>query len=257
MATIWLTGDTHSDVRRLNNESFYEQKEFSNQDENFVIILGDFGLVWEAKESKNETYWLNWLEYRNFTTLFCDGNHENFDRLNSMPVTEWHGGNVHQIRPHVFHLMRGQVFNILGKKFFTFGGARSHDINNGILDVNDPEWKEKAKELRKDGKYMYRVKGLSWWEQELPTKEEMQTGYDNLATHDYTVDYILTHSPCTSDLYFMRHGSRDYKPDILTDYLEDVRGRTDYKKWYFGHMHENRVVSDKGICLYEQIMRIG
>ena len=254
MATIWLTGDTHSDVRRLNNESFYEQKEFTNQDENFVIVLGDFGLVWEAEESRNETYWLNWMENKNFTTLFCDGNHENFDRLNSMPVTEWHGGSVHRIRPHVLHLMRGQVFNILGKKFFTFGGARSHDISDGILDAADPEWKEKSKELKKDGKYMYRVKGLSWWEQELPTEEEMQTGYDNLAKNDYKVDYVLTHSPCTSDLMLMKNGTCE--TDVLTDYLEEVRCQTDYREWYFGHMHENRVVSDKGICLFEQMMRM-
>ena len=30
--------------------------------------------------------------------------------------------------------MRGQVFEIEGKTFFTMGGAASHDIQDGILD---------------------------------------------------------------------------------------------------------------------------
>ncbi len=42
--------------------------------------------------------------------------------------------------------MRGQVFEIDGKKIFTFGGASSHDISGEILETDDPEFKEKKKE---------------------------------------------------------------------------------------------------------------
>ena len=34
--------------------------------------------------------------------------------------------------------MRGQVFTIDDKTFFTFGGAQSHDIRDGILETDDP-----------------------------------------------------------------------------------------------------------------------
>ena len=51
---IYITGDTHADFRRFSVESFYEQKEMTNQDENFVIICGDYGGVWDQEESKNE-----------------------------------------------------------------------------------------------------------------------------------------------------------------------------------------------------------
>lgn len=47
---------------------------------------------------------------------------------------KWHGGRVHKIRPSVIHLMRGQVFEIDGKRIFAFGGASSHDIDGGILE---------------------------------------------------------------------------------------------------------------------------
>ena len=43
---IFVTGDIHGDQSRLSTDNFYEQKSFSgNKNENIVIILGDFGLV--------------------------------------------------------------------------------------------------------------------------------------------------------------------------------------------------------------------
>lgn len=255
--SVWVTGDIHGNPIRLSTDDFYEQKEFSgNKDENVVIILGDFGLVWNKdKESAQEKYWLDWLENKPFMTVFVDGNHDNHILLKEYPVKEWHGGKVHEIGPHVLHLMRGEVFIIEDCKFFTFGGASSHDIQDGILGYSDPDWKKKAKELDKAGKYRYRIKGLSWWEEELPSKEEMQHGLDNLKENNNAVDFIITHSPSTYDLFLMG-GYGVYDPDILTDYLEKIKGAINYKKHMFGHMHINKVVNDKDICVYEQIIRI-
>ena len=132
MGRIYVTGDIHSEPDRFNMENFPEQKELTRDD--YMIICGDFGLVWaEDKESKRETWWLDWLEDKNYTTLFVDGNHENFTRLNSLPVEEWHGGRVHKVREHIIHLMRGEMFDLGGKKIFAFGGARSHDIDGFCL----------------------------------------------------------------------------------------------------------------------------
>jgi len=134
---VYVTGDTHAEwMKRLNCNSFPEQREMTKDD--FVIICGDFG-IWD--DSRREKYNLDWLEDRPFTTLFVSGNHENYDILDSLPVSEWHGGTVNFIRPSVIHLMRGQVFNIDGKTYFTFGGASSHDISDGILERNDPRIK--------------------------------------------------------------------------------------------------------------------
>lgn len=254
---VFVTGDIHGDPTRVGMGSFYEQKEFSsNKEDNIVIILGDFGLVWNRDgETHHETYWLNWLENKLFTTVFIDGNHECFPRIYSYPIKEWRGGLVHEIRPHVLHLMRGEIFDIEDKKFFAFGGASSHDIQDGILDYDDPAWKNKAEQLDRQGKYMYRVKGLSWWKEELPTEVEMQHGLDVLKENNNSVDYILTHSPSTSELYSMG-GSGLYNTDILTDYLENIKATTDYNRHLFGHLHLNKAINDKDVCLYEQIVRI-
>ena len=194
------------------------------------------------------------MENKPFTTAFVDGNHDNHSRLAKYPVKKWYGGNVHEIRPHVLHLMRGEIFTINCKTFFTFGGASSHDIRDGILDCKDPEWKAKAKELEKQYKYYYRVKGLTWWEEELPSEEEMQHGLDTLKQHGNQVDYILTHSPSASVVAMMGHGA--YQQDILTQYLEGIRCNIKYQKWLFGHMHVDRAVNNDDICLYEQIVQI-
>lgn len=257
---IYITGDIHGNpFNRLSTDAFYEQKEFSrNKDENVCIICGDFGIVWQNFEESPEEKWkLDWLEKKQFTTVFVDGNHDNHPRIYTYPVQEWNGGLVHQIRPHVLHLIRGEVYEIQGKKFFCFGGASSHDIQDGILNpANFKDPKEFKKTWKKwDSEYrMFRVKGITWWETELPSDEEMQNGINNLEKHNWKVDYIITHSPPASVIALLGHGL--YEQDILTKYLEDIRCKTEYDKWFAGHMHVNMALNANDILLYEQIVRV-
>lgn len=249
---IYITGDCHQNFERFNMSVFPEQKEMKKED--YVIICGDFGGVWNKKEeNKGEKMLMDWLNCKSFTTLFVDGNHENFDRLYQYPAEEWHGGKVHKIRPSVIHLTRGQVFEIDGKNIFTFGGASSHDIDGGILEPNDPDYKKKKKELDQEWR-PYRINHVSWWKQELPSEEEMQEGRRNLAMYNYKVDFIVSHC-CSSSTQMLLGGSM-YKPDILTDYLEEIRQTTNFKKWFFGHYHDNQNVTAKEILIYEQIIRV-
>lgn len=245
---IYITGDTHSYwMDRLNMNAFPEQKEMTKDD--YVIVCGDFG-IWD--NSKRENYNLNWLEERNFTTLFVDGNHSNFDILDNLTVEEWNGGKISYIRPSVIHLKRGQVFELEDKKFFTMGGGSSHDIKDGILDpIKD---KNLIKKWSNDYTKMFRVNHVSWWDRELPSKEEMKEGINNLEKHNWKVDYILSHTPPASVIALLGHGL--YEQDRLTKYLEEIRWKTEYKRHFCGHFHVDRAVNDKDILLYEQIVRI-
>ena len=249
---IYITGDCHRNFERFNTRNFPEQKEMTKDD--YVIICGDFGGVWRKDgEDKEETFILDWLDCKPFTTLFVDGNHENFDRLYSYPVEEWHGGKVHKVRESVIHLMRGQVFMIDGKKIFTFGGASSHDISGGILEPDDPDFKRKRKALEKGWK-PFRVNHVSWWEEELPSEEEMEEGRRNLEKNGNTVDFMVSHCCASSTLALIGHGG--YKPDRLNSYFEELRQKVEFKKWFFGHYHDNQNVNVQEILLYEQIIRI-
>ena len=248
---IYVTGDCHAKFHKFNTESFPEQKVMTKSD--VVIIAGDFGGVWDYRgETRSEKYWLNWLNSKPFTTVFVDGNHENFNRLYEYPVKEWHGGKVHEIRPSVLHLMRGEVFDIEGIKIFAFGGASSHDISDGILDWDKD--RELINKWSRDPYRLFRVRNMSWWEQELPTQEEMGHGWDVLEDNNYKVDYIITHSPASNLLSAMGYGAS--RRDVLTKYLQEVINKVEYKKFIFGHLHEDRQLDQKHICLYDQIIRI-
>ena len=249
---VYITGDSHGNFERFNVSVFPEQNDMTKED--YVIICGDFGGVWNKdEESKMETMVLDWLDCKSFTTLFVDGNHENFDRLNTYPVEEWNGGKIHRIRPSYIHLMRGQVYELEGKKIFTFGGASSHDIDGGILELDAPDYRKKKKELDKGWK-PYRINHLSWWKEELPSEKEMDEGRKNLQRYDNKVDFIITHCASSSTTALISHGI--YKSDLLTSYLEEIRRSVKFKKWFFGHYHDNRNVNTEEILLWEQIIRI-
>lgn len=249
---IYITGDCHSDFHKFNTESFPEQKEMTRED--CVIICGDFGGVWDWQgESKHETWWLNWLEDRPFTTLFVDGNHENFERLAAYPEEEWNGGMVNAVRPHVLHMKRGEVFTIAGCKIFTFGGARSHDIDAGVFEPDDPVLRKRIRWAEINGKF-YRINRRTWWKEEMPGEEEMKHGIVQLQKHGNKVDYIVSHDCPSSTLAILGCGM--YAFNELNLYLEKIRIATEYKRWFFGHYHTDQQVTAQDICLYDQIIRI-
>ena len=251
---IFVTGDCHGDFRKFNTGYFPVQSELDKDD--YVIICGDFGGIWDVGwESKNEKYWLDWLEKKPYTTLFVDGNHENYDRLNGYPVKNWNNGLVHEIRPSVFHLMRGQVFDIAGKKIFSFGGASCHDVDGGILDTEDPDFADKKKAA--DRSWLpYRIKHISWWKEELPDDREYDEASKNLEAVDFKIDYIISHC-CSSKTQNMLSSDGEYVTDALTDFFDLVREKCEFKKWYFGHYHMDITVSDKEVLLYDSIIPIG
>ena len=221
---IYVTGDTHGNFRRFQMEYFPEQAKMTK--DNVVIIAGDFGGVWFGDSRDNEA--LDWLESLTFTVTFVDGNHENFDALVAYPTEEWHGGKIQRIRPHVLHLMRGQIYELEGYRFFMMGGAKSHDT-------------------------AHRINHISWWAQELPSDEEYSEALQNLERCNWQVDYVITHCAPTSIALM---GSRHNEADRLTDFLQEVRERAKYHYWLFGHYHDNKAIDEKHILLWEQIVQI-
>ena len=226
---IYVTGDTHGDT------DFFKLFMFSVLNdgltrEDYVIIAGDFGGIW-SKEKLEED--LAPYEKLPFTVLFVDGNHENFDLLESYPTKEWKGGLIREIKPNIFHLTRGQVFTIEGKKIFTFGGATSVD-----------KWR--------------RVEGESWWARELPDETDLFTAVDNLEKHNFTVDYIITHSCDEKAFYMLPYYARAAKTGVSPEvpFLSYFEDRVEYKHWYFGHFHLDKPLSDKKTVLYQEIVPI-
>ena len=127
MNRIFITGDVHNDIdiSKLNTQEFPVQKELTHDD--YLIVTGDFGCPWSHPESKTDQYWLKWHNNKKYTTLFVDGNHENFDALETYPIVTFKGARCHQIRENVYHVMRGETLEIGEHKIWCLGGATSHD----------------------------------------------------------------------------------------------------------------------------------
>lgn len=250
---VYVTGDCHADWSRFAQRRF-NSKELTRDD--YVIVCGDFGLWHDTPEERRN---LNWLEEKNFTLLFVDGNHENFDRLygTDFETVDFHDGKAHKIRDNIYHLKRGYVFELCGKKFFAFGGASSHDIEDGILHPGDfRSMAELMKEYRArtERGEMLRINHYSWWYQEMPSESEMKQGLKALKQNNFKVDYIISH--CCPQIIASALSSGLYKPDKLTLYFNKVADETEFTRWYFGHYHKNTDILDKYTVLYDRIERV-
>lgn len=221
----YITGDTHqtNDLQKI-----FDFKE-NLTEEDYIIIAGDAGFVWS--DSSSELY----LRQKIFdlipaTILFIDGNHENFNLLYSYPLVNFKGGKAHKINDKMFHLTRGQIFDFNGKKVFTFGGATSIDKNQ-------------------------RVENISWWSQELPTVYEQNNGLDQLDSYDNKVDYIITHAlPFSVLTEITNENSFMIDEDTLVMYLDEIKAKVSYDKWFCGHYHiDKNVYKDNIYMLYNRI----
>ena len=225
--SIYLTGDVHGqiDLAKLTKKNWKEQENLSRND--YLIQLGDLGLLW--KRDKTFEYLLDFYSSRKYTLLWIEGNHDNADMLKEYPEEVWNKGKIHRIADNIIHLMRGQVFEINGCRFFTLGGAKSID-------------KEQ------------RIEGISWWKEEELNYQEQEEALTNLDKYHYHIDYVLTHAAPKSLLQPMFHYNTLL--DSTTErFLDEIYFRLDFKHWYFGHYHEDKDYA-KFSCLYNRIVKL-
>lgn len=237
MNRLFVCGDTHGllNVKKLNR--VIEKEKLTYED--YIIICGDAGIVW-SDETTIE--FIKFYESLGVNILFIDGNHENFNDIKRYPMETWCGGCTHRISEHIRYLCRSQVFDFLGRKILTLGGADSHD-----------------KEFREEN--------VSWWRDEAITKTDIKIAYKNLEKVNFEVDYILTHTPShifAKSLYelFTRCGeefpsylqtkfNHNESGKLLNDLAIDVK----YKMWFCGHWHIDEKMGNNQV-LFENVVEI-
>lgn len=218
---IYITGDTHGDI---DYPKLLKLKEKKLSYDDYLIICGDAGICWSIYDSRR---FLSLYNDIGCTILFIDGNHENFDMLNELPLVEYKGALMHQVDEHIFHIIRGEILTLEGKTFFCLGGACSIDK-------------------------MYRTPHVSWWPEEEINKHDIDNAIANLEKVNNKVDYIITH--CLDTKTVLK--AFGFRRDICTDQLMFIDKVVDYKHWFFAHYHFDRKISDKKICLYQDIIEI-
>lgn len=217
---IFFTGDIHGELPRFYQFETKDGKRPGKGD--YVIISGDCGLVFQMygtmayiEEQRN----IAEIEKMPYTVLFVDGNHENFDRLNAYPKERMFGGWVHKIASNIYHLIRGEVYEIEGKRIFAMGGAYSRDR-------------------------AMRCEGFSWWADELPSDADYKNAESNLRSVNMEVDLIVSHQAPSEVIRYMGRYP-DMHDAELTGFLEWVMHEVKFKKWYFGHWHDEKEIMGK------------
>lgn len=218
---IYITGDTHGDVDYKKSLSLKE-KNVSYDD--YLIICGDAGICWSYQSFQ---YFLDLYNDIGCTIIYVDGNHENFEMLNNMPLVEYKGALMHQIDKHIFQILRGEIMKLEDKTFFCLGRACSID---------------KA----------YRTPYLSWWPEEEITYHDVDNAIANLEKVNNRVDYVITH--CSDTHTVLK--AFGFRRDVCSDQLTFIDKVVDYKHWFFGHYHFDRKISDKKTCLYQDIIEL-
>lgn len=107
----YVVGDIHG-----NQILWYHHIHPMLRENDRVMIAGDFGVGFWIGQYWSEELFYDFLEQQPYTVLFCDGNHEDFSKLNAYPVSEWNGGHVHKIRENVIHLMRVKCMRLMEKR---------------------------------------------------------------------------------------------------------------------------------------------
>lgn len=227
--SIYITGDTHGgmDSAKLRSCNFVEGKKLSKND--FLIVLGDFG-IWKDKRSQE---FLEWLDNKKFTTLFVEGNHEDYEYLKTFPKVDMFGNKVRKINDSVYQLLRGEIYTIENQTFFTFGGASSIDK-------------------------MYRREGFDWFKEEECSYLEESNALLNLEKYNFKVDYILSHTCSSSSLeeiaeYF---GFSLEEFDCQNRFFEEIKYKVDYKGWLYGHFHKDFIVNEKELIVYDDVINL-
>lgn len=225
---IFITGDVHGefDLRKFGKEEFPLQSKLTKDD--YMIICGDFGFLWD--ESKTEKYWLRWLDKKPWTTLWIDGNHENYTLLSRYRIEDWKGGKIQKITDSIYHLCRGSIFTIEGKTIFAFGGAESHDKQ-------------------------FRIEGETYWHQEMPSLREMTVGAENLNSNSWRTDIVISHSLPTFILEELEL-TDIYAPNSLTDYFQKVNRKLDFDMWFSGHYHRNLQCTKRHFMIFDSIAMV-
>lgn len=245
MNRLFITGDVHGNpIDRFGYKHFPEGRNLDKSD--VVIVAGDMGIYFvdSLAERKYRQYALDFLDEKPYTIAFVGGNHENWDILRSLPLTEKFefGTSVAQCSKSVFFIPNGTLLHLGGRKIWCMGGATSTDIN----------WR-----LEHQRKHREKI----WWENEVATKEEMQRGIDLLESVNNEVDYIITHTmpyECVAEYAMKYYRHMERVTDPMSRYFNFISDelKPKYKEWFCGHFHTNEKFSRNVNCLFEKIVEV-
>lgn len=139
---VLVAGDWHGDVR----SAVCVLKQARADGITHILHVGDFG-IWPGMEGVKFLRAMNrQLTVYGQTLWFLDGNHDDHDQLDALPIDPDTG--VRRLAGRIFHLPRGFRWTWAGRTWLALGGATSLDRG-------------------------HRIPGKSWWPQEALSERDM------------------------------------------------------------------------------------
>ena len=244
MKNAWLIGDIHGELSPI--EKFYTQHKdelWPYREDNVLIILGDFGANYFL--NKRDEIFKTKIEKYPFKYFVIRGNHEERPSLLAKAYPkEWHKevffNNtvwVENKHPNILYALdEGGEYEINCKSVLVLPGAYSVD------------------------KWFRLQNGWSWFpEEQMSSGEKLQI----LASLKRDYDYILSHTcPLSWQSYisdlFLSTVNQDEVDNSMEKFLDTVAITTKWKRWYWGHYHDNRDVSAvNGTMLFHGALPFG
>lgn len=230
MNRVWLMGDIHGSVNSIRDFALYinttYDKDLKLDFSDTLILLGDVGANYYFNYRDNE--FKKKLGKYNITFFCIRGNHE--DRPSNCykrNPSDWHleeyfGGSVYVENNYPYIKYAADMpfqYNIHGHSVLTLPGAYSVD------------------------KYKRLENGWSWFKDEQLTEDEQFIGkmlvkacpqWDIVLSHTCPIIYEPT------DL-FLDCVDQSMVDKTMERYLGEIEQNLDYKIWFWGHYHANRI----------------
>lgn len=211
---VAIIGDIHQNIKEF--KRYVAQIKEGYPEVQLLIQVGDFGYMGSRKEGFLDEV-NDYLDGIGLDLYFIDGNHEDHSILSQKDAS------MNKVRGHIYYIKRGSVLMIEGHRVLFLGGAYSVDR-------------------------MWRVAGVSYWPEEVLSKEFVQ----DLCASIQPVDIMISHdAPISSNIPLTNHMGLSstvlYRADAHRELVERVVLVAQPKVIYHGHYHVR----------YKDVMDIG
>ncbi len=228
---VYITGDCHGQFDHILD---FCQKQNTTLDD-VLIILGDVGLNYYGENNYKDIAAKKFVSHLPITLFCIRGNHEFRPTAlqDAYISTYFHGRVIRENKyPNIIYALDGVEYIIDNKRCMVIGGAYSVD------------------------KYYRLEHGWNWFNDEQLNATEQKSIMSKLHyQHNKQYDCVLTHT-CPERYipreWFLPMIDQSTVDNGMEQFLDNVADTIDYKKWYCGHYHGEKVV-DNVEFLYKTI----
>ena len=224
---IYITGDKHGNY----SDIFYFCNKYKTSINDIMIILGDAGINYYLDE---RDYILKEKLKKLPITLFCiHGNHEERPyNISTYKTIIFKSGIVYyeEQYPNILFAKDAQIYDFNNNKTLVIGGAYSIDKNYRL------------------------IMGYNWYESEQPNDKIKSEVKKVLKDNNYKIDIILSHTcPYKYMPYevFMSGIDQSKVDNITEEFLDEIEGNANYKRWYCGHFHTDKIIEKIRFMMYD------